>query len=214
MRQINLEYKCTYHTYISTDNYTLLPSKIVIAVFEQTSPWQRDFQAGKCETQKVWRHVSSPPRPWSGCCVCQETHRALTPARAPDQTDSVTPRFSSSCQTKRKKKKKNVITHTSRDDRNYGNEMPLRTEKTCHDNTPCSCEIQRGEICAPVVLFLLQMTCSCRLCTAKLLETVVSVCAKEWGSCGEREIIIYLEALQEAKRFTVLPVCGHNKHLH
>ena len=114
MRQINLEYKCTYHTYISTDNYTLLPSKIVIAVFEQTSPWQRDFQAGKCETQKVWRHVSSPPRPWSGCCVCQETHRALTPARAPDQTDSVTPRFSSSCQTKRKKKKKCNHTHIQR----------------------------------------------------------------------------------------------------
>lgn len=50
------------------------------------------FPGGKCETQKVWRHVSSPLRQWSGCCVCQETHRALTPARAPDQTDSVTPR--------------------------------------------------------------------------------------------------------------------------
>ena len=37
---------------ISTDNYTLLLSETVIAVFEQTSPWQRDFQAGSVKLKR------------------------------------------------------------------------------------------------------------------------------------------------------------------
>lgn len=134
-----------------TDNYTLLLiSDTGKAVFEQMSPWQRDFQAGSVKL-KVWRHVLSPLRQRSGCCVCRETYRALTPARAPDQTDSVTQRFPSSCQM-------GVIRHIQRRSELWqllgAKKCFLHwTPQICHDDTPCCCEIQRGEICAQATLF-------------------------------------------------------------
>lgn len=75
-----------------SDNYAPLISKTDNAVS------LTDIQVGTVKV-KVWRHVFHPLRQWGSCWVCQETYRALTPAEAPHQTDSVTQCFPSSCQT-------------------------------------------------------------------------------------------------------------------
>lgn len=108
--------------------------------------WTKVSQTKKISRREVWSRKCDDTSPahrdsWNGCCVCQETYRAVTPARVPDQTDSITQALPFLVLKGCNQTHPETITITAFAD--HKNIFHSETQR--YDDTLCCCEMQAGE---------------------------------------------------------------------